>query len=172
MCQTCGSDLSRWPRDDEHLVADDIFTIIFSGVKDMQQISLSPSCTGFWVQASLSARRLALKHGVHDLGRIAIMTHGLLRLFMALLVLACSGSPNYAEAQAFKKEEKQEQSIGVATMKDDGTIVLRLRAKSPQVGVGEGTLVYPPTHPEYRNILSHIGPIRKGQTVPVKPWPD
>ena len=95
-----------------------------------------------------------------------------LQLFIVLVVLTSSGSPNYAEAQAIKQDEKQEQFIGVATMKDDGTIVLRLRAKSPHGGIGEGTLVYPPTHPDYQNILSHIGPIRKGQTVPVRPWPD
>ncbi len=94
-----------------------------------------------------------------------------LQLFIVLLVLTCSGSPTYAEAQAIKQDEKQEQFIGVATMEDDSTIVL-LRAKSPHGGIGEGTLVYPPTHPDYQNILSHIGSIRKGQTVPVKPWPD
>ena len=76
-----------------------------------------------------------------------------------------------AEAQA-AEEETPKESIGIATMKDDGTIVLRLRAKTPHGGLGDGTLVYPPTHPQYQNILAHIGPIRKGQTVPVKPWPD
>lgn len=100
------------------------------------------------------------------------MKRVLLASLILLLNLACSSLPNYAEAQAIKQKEKQEQPIGVATMKDDGTIVLRLRAKSPHGGVGEGTLVYPPTHPDYQNILSHIGSIRKGQTVPVKPWPD
>jgi hypothetical protein len=74
-------------------------------------------------------------------------------------------------AQAVEAE-KEKHFIGVATMKDDGTIVLRLRAKAPNGATGEGTLVYPPTHPEYQNILSHIGPIQKGQTVAVKPWPD
>jgi hypothetical protein len=69
-------------------------------------------------------------------------------------------------------EETPKDSIGVATMKDDGTIVLRLKAKSPHGAVGEGILIYPPTHPQYQDILSHIGPIRKGQTVPVKPWPN
>jgi hypothetical protein len=74
-------------------------------------------------------------------------------------------------AQAVEAE-KEKDSIGVATLKDDGTIVLRLRAKAPDGATGEGTLVYPPTHPEYQNILSHLGPIQKGQTVAVKPWPD
>jgi hypothetical protein len=87
------------------------------------------------------------------------------------LIFACLGLPNTAVAPAVE-EHKQEESIGLATMKDDGTIVLRLRGKLPKGGTGEGTLVYPPTHPEYQKILSHIGPLCKGQTVPVKPWPD
>ena len=48
------------------------------------------------------------------------------------------------------EEEKPKDSIGVATMNDDGTIVLRLRTKSPHGGVGEGTLVYPPITPNIR----------------------
>lgn len=99
------------------------------------------------------------------------MKRRLPRLFIVLLVLTCSGSPNYAEAQAIKQDEKQEQFIGVATMEEDGTIVLRLRAKTGG-RMGEGLLTYPPTHPEYKKILSHIGPIHPGTTVPVKPWPD
>jgi hypothetical protein len=85
------------------------------------------------------------------------------------LALIAAGAIRSVEAV---EEQSPKESIGVATMKDDGTIVLRLRAKTPQGGLGEGTLVYPPTHPQYQNILSHIGPIRKGETVPVKPWPD
>jgi hypothetical protein len=88
-----------------------------------------------------------------------------------VLTFACSGPSNGTEPRGVK-ENKQAESIGVATMQDDGTIVLRLRAKLPHGGTGEGSLLYPTTHPEYQKILSHIGPIRKGQTVPVRPWPD
>jgi hypothetical protein len=95
-----------------------------------------------------------------------------LRIFLFFGVLITPIIPTLpARAQTVAKESLSEP-IGVATMKDDGTIVLRLRAKTPQGGIGEGSLVYPPTHPQYQNILSHIGPIGKGQTVPVKPWPD
>ena len=62
-------------------------------------------------------------------------------------------------------------TIGTAEMKADGTIVLRLRAELPGGGSGEGELVYPPTHPEYKKILEHVSPIAPGQTVPVRPWP-
>jgi hypothetical protein len=63
-------------------------------------------------------------------------------------------------------------TIGVATMMEDGTIVLRLRAEGASGVRGEGTLTYRPDHAEYESIRSHVGPLRPGQTVPVKPWPD
>ncbi len=70
-------------------------------------------------------------------------------------------------------EPKSEPAtIGTAEMKADGTIVLRLRAELPGGGTGEGELVYPPSHPDYKKILEHISPIAPGQTVLVRPWPD
>jgi hypothetical protein len=98
-----------------------------------------------------------------------------LLIFLLIVEFACAttqGPKISVEGQDNKSDKKTEGSIGVATMKDDGAIVLRLKAKSPRGAAGEGILVYPPTHPDYQSILSHIGPIRKGQTVPVKPWPD
>jgi hypothetical protein len=40
----------------------------------------------------------------------------------------------------------------------DGTVILRLRAVSAGGALGKGILVYPPSHPKYGRILSHIGP--------------
>ena len=62
-------------------------------------------------------------------------------------------------------------TIGTAEMKADGTIVLRLRAELPGGGSGEGEMVYPPSHPDYKKILEHVSPIVPGQTVLVRPWP-
>ncbi|HEY6998367.1 MAG TPA: hypothetical protein VH851_10600 [Candidatus Binatia bacterium] len=95
----------------------------------------------------------------------------LLLLVPTLASLIAADTILSACAQAIEADMEKD-SIGVAIMKEDGTIVLRLRAKAANGATGEGTLVYPPTHPEYQNILSHIGPIQKGQTVTVKPWPD
>ena len=74
---------------------------------------------------------------------------------------------------AFGADPKSEPAtIGTAEMKADGTIVLRLRAELPGGhGFGEGELVYPPSHPEYKKILEHVSPIAPGQTVLVRPWP-
>jgi hypothetical protein len=86
-------------------------------------------------------------------------------LTVAAVVLAFS-------IAAFGAEPKSEPAtIGTAEMKADGTIVLRLRAELPGGSSGEGELVYPPTHPEYKKILEHVSPIAPGQTVLVRPWP-
>jgi hypothetical protein len=100
-----------------------------------------------------------------------------MRLFAALVVLLqtvdCSrSSDEIRNAPPTAASERPSESIGVATLKDDGTIVLRLRARSPSGALGEALLTYSPDHPRYRDILSHIGPIQKGQSVNVKPWPD
>ena len=62
--------------------------------------------------------------------------------------------------------------IGVAKMEEDGTLVLTLRADGPNGLRGEGHLEYHPRDRDYQDILKHLGPIEKGQTVSVKPWPD
>jgi hypothetical protein len=86
-------------------------------------------------------------------------------IIVAAVVLAFS-------IAAFGAKPKSEPAtIGTAEMKADGTLVLRLRAELPGGGPGEGELVYPPTHPEYKKILEHVSPIAPGQTVLVRPWP-
>ena len=85
-------------------------------------------------------------------------------LFGVALVLALSLALLGAEPKSHAA------TIGIAEMKTDGTIVLRLRAELPGGGSGEGQLVYPPTHPDYKKILEHVNPIAPGQTVLVRPW--
>jgi hypothetical protein len=93
-----------------------------------------------------------------------------MKKFQSLIVVAVV--LNFSIA-AFGAEPKREPAtIGTAEMKADGTIVLRLRAELPGGGgSGEGELVYPSTHPEYKKILEHVSPIAPGQTVLVRPWP-
>ncbi|MEJ7733152.1 MAG: hypothetical protein WKG00_28645 [Polyangiaceae bacterium] len=61
-------------------------------------------------------------------------------------------------------------SIGVATMDPDGTIVLQLRAES-QGAVGDAQLRYPRSHKDYQDVLSHLGGLKPGDSKPVPPWP-
>lgn len=62
-------------------------------------------------------------------------------------------------------------AIGTATMSDDGTLTLRLRAETNGMH-GEGVLVYPPGSKDYDAILKHVGPMKPGEERAVLPWPD
>lgn len=64
---------------------------------------------------------------------------------------------------------KPTESIGSATMKPDGTLVLRLRATDGK-RIGEGLFEYPPSHPQYKSVLEHLGGLAPGQEKPVPPW--
>jgi len=64
------------------------------------------------------------------------------------------------------------ETIGVAWMEEDGTVVMRLRARTPDGGLAEGLLRYPRTDRRYREILNHVGLTRPGQSRAVAPWPE
>lgn len=70
------------------------------------------------------------------------------------------------------EKETPSESIGIATMKADRTVVLQLRATLPDGAIGEGYFEYPQGHSEYRKILEHVGPLSPGQSAPVRPWPE
>jgi hypothetical protein len=63
------------------------------------------------------------------------------------------------------------ETIGVATMEKDGTIVLQLRATGPGV-MGDALLKYPPSDKDYKKILDHLGGLKPGESKPVPPFPD
>ena len=63
-------------------------------------------------------------------------------------------------------------SIGSATMEQDGTIVLMLRAEGPGGTVGDAMFRYPKTHPDYQKTLDHLGGLKPGESKPVPPWPE
>lgn len=63
-------------------------------------------------------------------------------------------------------------SVGVATMMDDGTITLQLQTLPDEPVQGEVLLQYPPSHPQYGMIVSQLGGIQPGQNVLVPPFPD
>jgi len=66
--------------------------------------------------------------------------------------------------------KKKNDSIGSARMETDGTVVLQLRAESPGGAKGDALFRYPPGHPEYKNVLQHLGGLEKGQEKVVPPW--
>jgi hypothetical protein len=64
------------------------------------------------------------------------------------------------------------ETIGTATEEADGTIVLTLRATGAGGALGDAQLRYPKTHPQYQTIKAHVGPIPKGGSAPVRPFPE
>ena len=75
----------------------------------------------------------------------------------------------FAPDAARAAEMEQPKTIGSAKMLDDGTIVLDLRAAGPGM-LGEARVTYPPGHPEYQNVLRHLGGLRPGEEKYVPPW--
>ena len=61
------------------------------------------------------------------------------------------------------------ETIGVATMEADGTIVLQLRAQGPGM-IGDAMFKYPPSHPQYAAVLAHLDGLATGETKAVRPW--
>lgn len=60
------------------------------------------------------------------------------------------------------------QSIGVATLLEDGTLVLDLRAEGP--GLGDARFCYPPSDPQYAQVKAHVGEMKVGESVSVRPF--
>jgi hypothetical protein len=58
-----------------------------------------------------------------------------------------------------------------ATMEDDGTIIMQLRAEGPGV-LGDARLVYQPTHPDYPMIRRHLDGLTPGHSMLVPPFDD
>lgn len=63
-------------------------------------------------------------------------------------------------------------SIGTATLQQDGTLILRLRAQGPGGQAGESVLRYPPGHPERDMLIRHVGGLAPGQSKPFPPLVD
>jgi hypothetical protein len=104
---------------------------------------------------------------------------------LAVTAAACSQSngnerPATSQTNTFSSPQTNTQkapnmpsnaSIGTATMKDDGTIVLMLRATGPGGMLGDSRIEYPKGHPNYDEVLKHLGGLKPGEQKPVPPWP-
>jgi hypothetical protein len=62
------------------------------------------------------------------------------------------------------------KSIGQATMTQEGTIILDLRAEGPGGARGDARFTYPPNHKDYQMILKHLGGLKPGEVKPVPPF--
>jgi hypothetical protein len=68
------------------------------------------------------------------------------------------------------EKESQKESIGVATMKSNGTIVLKLRAEGPMGILGDSIIEYSPNDENYKKIMDHLGELKPGEQKPVPPF--
>ena len=71
-----------------------------------------------------------------------------------------------------KVETAGEETIGVATQEADGTIVLQLRTPADSGMAGQALVRYPRSDPNYAAVARHVGPIPKGGSVFVRPFPE
>ncbi|MDZ4832749.1 MAG: hypothetical protein SGJ27_02995 [Candidatus Melainabacteria bacterium] len=69
-------------------------------------------------------------------------------------------------------DSAEEEYIGECIIEEDGTLILRMRAVGPRGMIGSGTMTYRTDHPNYAEVLQHIGPIKPGENKPVRPFPD
>ncbi|KAA0970378.1 hypothetical protein FPY71_07615 [Aureimonas fodinaquatilis] len=80
----------------------------------------------------------------------------------ALTVAASLAISSFGSAHA--------ETVGVAWLEADGTIVLQLRAESSNGIVGESVVKYAPDDSCYRVLKQHIGKIPENGTVSVRPF--
>ncbi len=73
-------------------------------------------------------------------------------------------------AEASAPDPDPPPSVGEASMTDDGTILLHLRAEAANA-VGDAVLRYAPDHPQYQQILDHLSGLHPGESKPVPPFP-
>jgi hypothetical protein len=90
----------------------------------------------------------------------------LLVTVLALVIAGCAGQEKAA------RPNNQPESIGVAWLEDDGTLVLQLRAEGQGHAVGDALIRYKPADEAYARTLKHIGSLNPGETKPVPPWPE
>ena len=100
---------------------------------------------------------------------------GLFFILFPIFVTACttgeSSMTTSSTHQAVQQNSQADDFIGFVNMEADGTLVLNLNASLEGKVVGHGYFRYPPDHPEYEDVLRHVGPIKPGEEKPVRPWP-
>jgi hypothetical protein len=66
---------------------------------------------------------------------------------------------------------KEPVFIGDAQMQEDGTIVFNWRRTADGINVS-GIVTYPTSHPNYKEVLDHIGGMKPGEVKLVPAWGD
>src|SRR5438128_10092164 len=83
---------------------------------------------------------------------------------LTALFLACSGVVLAAENPA------PAPSVGVATMLENGTILIGIRGPAVD-GPLQAVLMIEPGDTNYQQIIDHVGGLKPGETKSIPPWP-
>src|SRR5258705_10164224 len=81
------------------------------------------------------------------------------------LLLAISGDVLAAE------NSDPAPSVGVATMLENGTILVGIRGPARD-GPLQAVLMVEPGDTNYQQIIEHVGGLKPGETKSIPPWPD
>jgi hypothetical protein len=95
-------------------------------------------------------------------------------LFSTFVLGGCvspSQPPPVTKATAAKPEPPLDTTMGSATMLPDGTLVMTLRTTTDDGKPGEMVQKIPPTDIDYASDLKMVGPIKPGETKPIKAMP-
>jgi hypothetical protein len=84
---------------------------------------------------------------------------------LAALLLAFSGAALAAENPA------PAPSVGVATMLENGTILIGVRGPAVD-GPLQAVLMIEPGDTNYQQIIDHVGGLKPGETKSIPPWPN
>ncbi len=75
------------------------------------------------------------------------------------------------DESGFSSSPANHDSIGEASMFADGEVILDLYADDSETGArGHTQLRYSTSHPQYEEILEHLGGLQPGERKPVPPW--
>jgi hypothetical protein len=85
---------------------------------------------------------------------------------LVAMFLAISGDVLAAENPA-----PAEPSVGVATMLENGTILVGIRGPATD-GPLQAVLMVEPGDTNYQQIIDHLGGLKPGETKSIPPWPD
>lgn len=107
-----------------------------------------------------------------------IQVAGWFAMLTALLIPCCAPSKKPEPPHSEEQRAASGPTIGTATMRENGTIEMQLRAGT-ESGSGNGRgikgdalIKYAPGDPHYDEILKHLGGLKKGESKPVPPWPE
>lgn len=90
---------------------------------------------------------------------------------MVRLALMVALASSFSGAAWAAENPGAEKSVGIATMLQNGTILVGV--SGPDSGSrAQAVLMVEPGDSNYQLIIDHLGGLKPGETKPIPPWPD